>query len=155
MRPVKGQILRLRLPPELPQLERTVRGVVQGASIYLVPRSDGELVVGATVEERGADTSVTAGAVYSLCRDAQLVVPAVAEAELVEASAGLRPGSHDNSPYVGATEVPGLLVATGHYRNGILLAPLTAEIVGELLAGRPMPAFATPFAPARAVAAPA
>ena len=84
VRPVKGQILRLRFPPELPLPERNVRGIVQGSSLYLVPRVDGELVCGATVEERGEDTSVTAGAVYTLLRDAQAILPAIAEAELVE-----------------------------------------------------------------------
>ena len=86
-------------------------------------------MIGGTVEERGFDTSVTAGAVYELLREARALVPDVAELELVEASAGLRPGSPDNMPMVGDSATPGLIVATGHYRNGYLLAPATADAV--------------------------
>ena len=100
-----------------------------------MPRSDGTVVVGATVEERGFDTTVTAGAVYELLRDARRVVPGIAELELVEARAGLRPASPDNAPVVGATSVPGLVLATGHFRNGILLAPYTAAAVADLFEG--------------------
>lgn len=133
VRPVKGQILRLRLPADLPHLGRTVRAIVRGSSVYLVPRDDREVVVGATVEELGDDRRVTAGAVYSLLRDAIAVVPGLAEAELVECVTGLRPGTPDNAPLVGPGPVDGLLLATGHYRNGVLLAPVTADIVCELV----------------------
>jgi glycine oxidase len=149
VRPVKGQILRLRGQADRPLLGRSVRGLVQGSSVYLVPRDDGTVVVGATVEERGFDTTVTAGAVYELLRDARRVVPGVTELELVEARAGLRPGSPDNAPVVGATSVPGLVLATGHYRNGILLSPLTAEAVAAVAAGTDPPAEMAPFSPAR------
>ena len=98
-----------------------------------MPRLDGELVCGATVEERGEDTSVTAGAVYTLLRDAQLILPALAEAELVETAAGLRPGTPDNAPYLGRGALEGLVVASGHYRNGILLAPTSASVVAGAL----------------------
>ena len=149
VRPVKGQILRLRFPPELPLPERNVRGIVQGSSLYLVPRADGELVCGATVEERGEDTSVTAGAVYTLLRDAQAILPAIAEAELVETAAGLRPGTPDNAPYLGKGSIEGLVIASGHYRNGILLAPVSASVVATVLADKPAPLWAVPFSPDR------
>ena len=149
VRPVKGQILRLLPTPEGARLGRTVRAVVEGASVYLVPREDGSLVVGATVEERGFDTTVTAGALYELLRDARRTVPATAEMVLGEALAGLRPGSPDNGPIVGASSVPGLLVATGHHRNGILLAPVTADAICALLCGAEPPAELAPFGPER------
>ena len=101
VRPVKGQILRLAGEARRTLLQRSVRGLVQGTSVYLVPRADGTVVIGATVEERGFDTTVTAGAVYELLRDARRVVPGITEFELVEARAGLRPGSPDNAPIVG------------------------------------------------------
>jgi glycine oxidase len=149
IRPVKGQILRLAGDPAAPLLGRSVRGLVQGTSIYLVPRADGTLVVGATVEELGFDQTVTAGAVYELLRDARRVVPGISELELLEARAGLRPGSPDNAPVVGATSLSGLIVATGHFRNGILLSPLTGEAVAALSVGEPPPPEMVPFSPAR------
>ncbi|HVA03041.1 MAG TPA: glycine oxidase ThiO [Acidimicrobiales bacterium] len=156
VRPVKGQILRL-LPPattpsSIPTLTRTVRGIVQGASVYVVPRHDRTVVVGATVEERGFDAEVTAGAVYELLRDAHRVVPGITEMTLGEASAGLRPGSPDNAPIVGRAAgegVEGLVVATGHYRQGILLAPLTAAAVGAIVSGQDPPDELAPFGPDR------
>jgi glycine oxidase len=155
VRPVKGQILRMHGDEALLP-SRTVRGLVSGSSIYLVPRAHGHFVVGATVEELGADTTVTSGGVYRLLRDAQRVLPAVAELELVEASAGLRPGTPDNSPLIGPAgpEGPdGLLLATGHYRNGVLLAPETAAVVVAMLTGEEVPARALAFSPARFAAA--
>jgi glycine oxidase len=153
VRPVKGQILRLRLPVGLPVPRHTVRAISRGTSLYVVVRPDGEIVCGATVEELGADRRVTAGAIYSLVRDAHLVLPMLLEAEFVEATAGLRPGSPDNAPMIGPGVLEGLLVATGHYRNGILLAPVTAEIIAGLLAaGDPdpaMPEWALAFDPRR------
>ena len=138
IRPVKGHILRLGPAPGAPLLRRTVRALVHGRSIYLVPRPDGSLVVGATVEERGHDTTVQAGAVHELLDDARAVVPAINELELLEARAGLRPATSDNRPVIGWTRLDGVAVATGHYRNGILLAPLTAAAVVSLLAGEPL-----------------
>jgi glycine oxidase len=143
VRPVKGQILRLRGAPEL--IARTVRG----GSVYILPRGDGRVVIGGTVEERGFDTAVTAGAVYELLRDARALVPDIAELDLVEASAGLRPGSPDNMPIVGESTLPGLVVATGHYRNGYLLAPATADAVAGVLAGGRWPESTAPWSPAR------
>lgn len=142
VRPVKGQILRLRDRGGQPLGERLIRG----RDVYIVPRSDGRVVVGATVEERGHDTTVTAGAVHDLLHDARELVPDIAELELVEAAAALRPGTPDNAPIVGWSPVPGLLVATGHYRNGILLTPITADTVAAMLCGEPVPAVANGFA---------
>ncbi|MGH3397114.1 MAG: glycine oxidase ThiO [Streptosporangiaceae bacterium] len=154
LRPVKGQILRLRpgprpagMPPSL--LGRTVRGLVRGSSVYLVPRADGELVVGATQEELGPDTTVTAGGVWELLRDARLLVPGITEFELAQAQAGLRPGTPDNAPAIGPGALPGLVLATGHFRGGVLLAPVTADMVADYLISGRMPELAAPFAPAR------
>ena len=135
VRPVKGEILRLRHREGRAFLDHVVRAYVGGHHVYLVPRADGEVVVGATSEERGFDTTVRAGAVYELLRDAHEVVPGVAELELVEARAGLRPGSPDNAPIVGPSDLPGLLIATGHHRNGVLLTPLTADAVAAHVLG--------------------
>jgi glycine oxidase len=134
VRPVKGQILRLQAHSPVPLPHHTIRGLVNGHDIYLVPRADGELVVGATVEEIGFDTVVRAGAVREMLRDARTIAPVVDELELVEATAALRPGSPDNTPIIGSTSVSGLIVATGHFRNGILLAPITADLVAALVA---------------------
>jgi glycine oxidase len=155
---VKGQILRLAPSERAPVLRRTVRGVVGGSSVYVVPRDDGTVVVGATVEERGFDTSVTAGAVYELLRDAHRVVPGITEMVLGEVTAGLRPGSPDNAPIVGRVAVgglDGLVVATGHYRQGILLTPLTASAVAAIVGGGEPPPEMAPFGPARFTAVPA
>ncbi|MFG3440523.1 glycine oxidase ThiO [Nonomuraea sp. NPDC047897] len=127
VRPVKGQIMRLRSPE--PLLRRCVRGTVHGAHVYLVPRGDGELVVGATQEELGFDTRVTAGGLYELLRDARELVPGVTELEVADVVAGLRPGTPDNVPYIGPSGTPGLTLATGHHRGGVLLAPLTAAVL--------------------------
>jgi glycine oxidase len=136
IRPVKGQILTLRGPADEPVCER----IVVTERVYLVPRGDGRLVVGATVEERGFDLRVTAGGVHELLREAYRALPDVAELELVETAAGLRPATPDNLPLIGPGTIDGLVLATGHYRNGILLAPITAERVLALLAGVSSPA---------------
>ncbi len=131
VRPVKGQILRLRDPAGPGLLRRVVR--FRGG--YVVPREDGRYVLGATVEERGFELTPTAGGVYELLRDAHELVPGISELEIEELSVGLRPGTPDNAPAIGRGAVQGLVWATGHYRNGILLAPLTAELVAGVLAG--------------------
>ena len=136
VRPVKGQLLVLRGSPEQVVTER----VVTTERVYLVPRTDGRLVVGATVEERGFDLQVTAGGVHELLREAYRTLPDVAELELAEMLAGLRPGTPDNVPLIGPGALDGLVLATGHYRNGILLTPITAEAVAAMLAGDPVPA---------------
>jgi glycine oxidase len=149
VRPVKGQILRLRFDPERPMVSHNVRATVRGRSVYLVPRAGGELVVGATVEEQGFDTSVTAGGVHGLLDAAIDVVPAVGELELVEAIARLRPATPDNAPVIGTTDLDGLILASGHHRNGVLLAPVTADAVATILAGHAPPAEVAPFDPRR------
>lgn len=151
VRPVKGQVLRLRMPRSAygPFLSRTVRAVVRGGHVYLVPRASGELVIGATSEETGWETTVTAGGVYELLRDAHELVPGLTELPLTETSAGLRPASPDNAPLLGPTALPGLHLATGHHRNGVLLTPVTGDAMGELLTTGELPEQARPFTPAR------
>ncbi|XMA36748.1 glycine oxidase ThiO [Streptomyces albogriseolus] len=150
VRPVKGQVLRLAMPdrPE-PFLSRTVRAVVRGSHVYLVPRENGELVIGATSEEMGWDTTVTAGGVYELLRDAHELVPGITELPLTETIAGLRPGSPDNAPLLGPTRLAGLLLATGHHRNGVLLAPVTGDAMARALTTGDLPQEAVPFTPRR------
>lgn len=142
VRPVKGQLLYLDgVEPAL--LTHNVRGL----DAYVVPRTDTRVVVGATVEEQGFDTRVTAGAVYELLRAGYELIPELAEFELLECVTGLRPGSPDNAPMIGRTGLEGLLVATGHYRNGILLTPITADAIAGLLTTGKVPAvinFASP-----------
>ncbi|GAA3993814.1 glycine oxidase ThiO [Allokutzneria multivorans] len=135
VRPVKGEILRLRATRStLPPPSRTVRCSVQGNHVYLVPRDGGGLVVGATQYEAGFDTTVTAGGVRDLLRWAEQVLPSISEYEFVECAAGLRPATADNLPVIREVE-PGLVVATGHHRNGMLLAPITADLVLAELEG--------------------
>jgi glycine oxidase len=145
VRPVKGHVLRLRGPASHPLIDRNVRCMVHGTSIYIVPRADGTVVIGATVEEMGYDTTIQAGAVYDLLRDARSIIPGITELELAECTAGLRPGSPDNGPFVGWSSVDRLAVATGHYRNGILLAPVTADAVVDVIQGKPLPEYLEPF----------
>jgi glycine oxidase len=147
VRPVRGQVLRLRDRAGPGMIGRVVR--VQRS--YLVPRADGRYVLGATVEERGFDLAPAAGGVYELLRDAHEVVPSSSELEIEELCVGLRPGTPDNLPLIGAGALEGLWWATGHYRNGILLAPLTGELVGALLAREPVtePEILAACAPAR------
>lgn len=145
LRPVKGQILRLRDPSGSGLLSRVVRM----SSGYLVPRGDGRYVLGATMEERGFDTTVTAGAVFELLRDASELVPGLSELVFDELVAGLRPATPDNHPAIGPAALPGLHYAVGHYRNGILLTPITAELVVRGLLGRKLGDLAAPGAPDR------
>lgn len=133
VRPVKGQVLELRPREDGAPCKR----IVASERVYLVPRPDGRLIVGATVEEQGYDTTVTAGGVHELLREAYRLLPEVAELELVDAAAGLRPGTPDNLPLAGPSPLDGLLWATGHFRNGILLAPLAANVISEQLEGVP------------------
>ncbi|GAA2250002.1 glycine oxidase ThiO [Streptomyces atrovirens] len=150
VRPVKGQVVRLTMPARHgPFLNRTVRAVVRGSHVYLVPRENGELVIGATSEEMGWDTTVTAGGVYELLRDAHELVPGITELPLTETLAGLRPASPDNAPLLGPTELEGLLLATGHHRNGVLLTPVTGDAMAEALTTGVLPEVARPFTPRR------
>jgi glycine oxidase len=141
LRPVYGDILRLRIPQRLrPLVTATVRGLVRGRPVYLVPREDGTVVIGATQREDGSD-AVSAGGVYELLRDAQALVPAVAELELYETVARARPGTPDNAPLLGRVSAPeggdveGLIVATGFFRHGVLLTPAAARVCREILEG--------------------
>jgi glycine oxidase len=152
VQPVKGQILRLAVPDRLsasgPVLSHTVRGIVRGSEVYLVPREHGEVVVGATSEQQGNDTTVTAGGVYELLRNAYELLPISSEFRFCEARAGLRPGTPDNAPIVGQLSA-GLIVASGHYRNGILLSASTATAVTRLIAGQAIAEEWKPFSPER------
>ncbi len=155
VRPVKGQILRLRTDDGRPACGPVVRGVVHGREVYLVARDDGELVVGATSEEQGFDRRSTAGGVHGLLRDARVLLPNIDEYELVEHRVGFRPGTPMNGPLVGPAPaaVAGggggaaarLVLAVGHHRNGVLLAPLTATAVADQLTGGPDAALFAPF----------
>jgi glycine oxidase len=146
VRPVKGQILELRTRGAMPQpFERVLRT----PRCYLVARGDGRVVLGATVEEQGFDTTVTADGVFRLLEAAWEVLPEVGELELVGARAGLRPATPDNAPVIGPGELDGLIWATGHWRNGVLLAPLTGDAVAALLAGDELPEEFDALAPGR------
>jgi glycine oxidase len=145
VRPVKGQVAELRGREGAAPCTR----ILASERIYLVPRPDGRLIAGATTEEQGFDTTVLTGGVHELLREAYRLLPDVAEMEFVDVIAGLRPGTPDNLPFVGPGAVDGLVLATGHYRNGILLAPLTADAVAAHLAGEPMPEAIAAADPAR------
>jgi glycine oxidase len=150
VRPVKGEVLRLRVPEAYrPALTHTVRATARGFSVYLVPRPGGELVVGATSTELGYDTRVLAGGVFSLLRDARTVLPITDELELVEAIAGLRPATPDNAPILGPSGLDGLLWATGHYRNGVLLTPITAQLIADTVRTGVVPELGKPFLASR------
>lgn len=131
IRPVAGETVRLRDVGQGLPCDR----IIVGERVYIVPRDSGEVVLGATVEERGFDTRVRAGGVHELLREAYRLLPEIAEMEFAEACAGLRPGTPDNAPIMGFGRTEGLIFATGHYRNGILLAPITADAVASLLLG--------------------
>ena len=152
VRPVKGQILRLG---GAPLLDGTVRALVRGRAVYLVPYAADRLVVGATVEELGFDARLTAGAVLELLQDAAEVVPGLTELELLETTVRWRPGTPDNAPLLGPSSLPGLVLATGHYRHGVLLTPVTADVVAEVLATGVVPAEAAGLGPERFAQAPA
>ena len=152
IRPVKGEVLRLRpRASSLPPPRHTVRGLVQGRPVYLVPREDGELVLGATQYEAGFDIDPLVGGVRDLIADAERLLPGIADYALVEVAAGLRASSTDNLPLIGWLE-PDVLVAAGHHRNGLLLAPITADAIGALLDGREPPDAVRPADPAREAA---
>ena len=145
VRPLKGEILRLRSRPGESPCER----IVGSERVYIVPRASGEVVIGATVEERGFDLRVSAGGVHELLREAYRTLPEIAELELLECAAGLRPASPDNAPLIGATALDGLLLAAGHHRHGIMLTPLTADAIAAELSGAEAPPPAAALRPVR------
>jgi glycine oxidase len=149
VRPVKGQILTLRESASEPVCSR----IIATERVYIVPRDDGRVAVGATVEEQGFDVRVTAGGVYELLREAYRALPEIAELELTETLCGMRPGTPDNAPLIGRGALDGLLLATGHYRNGILLAPVTAEAIATMVADEEPATDLEAFDPARFAAA--
>lgn len=144
MRPVKGQVLRLQSPADEP----IARHVIRTPDVYLVPRADGEVVIGATMEEMGFDERVTAWAVHDLLREARRVVPGIAELHFVEGRAGFRPALRDHLPAIGAVD-EGLFVATGHFRSGIELAPITARLIADLAVDGTAGDLVAPFDPGR------
>jgi glycine oxidase len=129
VRPVKGQMLALAMDPASPLLQR----VLWTQKAYLVPRRNGRLLVGATTEEKGFDTTLTAGGLLSLLEAAWRALPGIEELPVVETWVGFRPGSRDDAPILGGTVIEGLILATGHHRNGILLAPVTADAIATLV----------------------
>jgi glycine oxidase len=142
LRPVRGQMVRLRGEP-------LIRHVVRTPDVYLVPRQDGELLVGATSEERGFDPAPTAGAVLDLLRDAFRVLPGTTDLAVAELTVGFRPALRDHLPAIGASRRPGVYLAVGHYRNGVLLAPATARWLVEGIVAGAMPEALAPFSPLR------
>ena len=145
VRPVKGQTVRL-------QGQSLIRHVLRSPEVYLVARESGELVIGATVEEQGFDSRPTAGAAMDLLRKAWHVLPGIYDCPLLEVSVGLRPAARDHMPLIGATEMEGVFVATGHYRHGILLTPITAVTVADLIADGQESTLLAPFSPQRILA---
>jgi glycine oxidase len=131
-RPVKGQMLYVAMPEK-----ELLRHVVRTPNVYLVPRSDGRLLIGTTHEEAGFNKQTVPETIQKLYQEALKLVPKLAEARILEAWAGLRPGTPDNLPILGATATPGYFVATGHFRDGILLAPVTAWVMGQIVVGEP------------------
>jgi glycine oxidase len=142
VRPVKGQMLALRMDEAAPLL----RHVVWTPKVYLVPRGDGRLIVGGTVEERGFDASLTAGGILALLEGAWRAVPGIEELAIDEMWAGFRPGSRDDAPMLGPSPLAGLVLATGHHRNGILLTPVTADAVSRYVLSGEVDDAIRPFA---------
>ena len=145
VRPVKGQMLALRMEPSTPILHHAVFG----PNVYLVPRRDGRLVIGATVEERGFDDALTAGGVFGLLEAAWRLLPGIEDLPIDEMWVGHRPTSRDDGPILGPTSVDGLVMATGHHRNGILQTPATVEVVSRFVLGGALVPEAEPFTIAR------
>ncbi len=146
VRPLKGQMVALQMPPGAPLIDHVVWGP---RIIYMVPRNDGRLIIGTTVEEMGFDTQLTAGGMFHILRYAYEILPAIYDLPLVESWAGLRPTSRDDAPILGPSALDGLVMATGHHRNGILLAPMTGEVIGNYLLRGEIPDHIKPFLPGR------
>ena len=144
VRPVKGQMIQMQM-----EIPFELKHVVWGRNAYLAPKSNGRLLLGATVEERGFDRTVTAGGLYSLLEAGWRLVPGIYDLEVTDTWAGLRPGSRDNEPLLGQSSAPGVIIATGHYRNGILLVPITAQEVAKLIVSGETSHWLQPFSPLR------
>jgi glycine oxidase len=149
VRPIKGQMLALQMNAAAPLL----RHVIWAPRSYLVPRGDGRLLIGATVEERGFDAALTAGGLLTLIEGAWRALPAIEELPIAEIRVGFRPGSRDDAPLLGPSAIDGLVIATGHHRNGILLAPLTAAAISACVLSGRVPEMIQSFAPGRFAAA--
>jgi len=146
VRPVKGQMFSLKMNPNNPLINHVIWGPMRNwGPVYMVPRLDGHLILGTTVEEMGFDTSVTAGGLMNILRGCWEILPSIVDLPLDEVWAGLRPGSRDDAPILGPTPIEGLIMATGHFRNGILLAPITAEVITKYILSGELPAIAKPF----------
>ncbi len=143
-RPVKGQMLCLVSPSR-----NLIKHVIRSPEVYLIPRSDGRILVGATVEEAGFDKRTNVETIQRLHRAAIALIPELHNAKILEDWAGLRPGTPDALPILGATATPGYYVATGHFRDGILLAPITAQVMAEVITGTQCSHDIKPFSPAR------
>jgi glycine oxidase len=143
-RPVKGQMLCLASPSR-----NLLQHVIRSPEVYLIPRSDGRILVGTTVEEAGFDKRTDVSAIQRLHRAAIALVPELSHARILEDWAGLRPGTPDALPILGATNTPGYYVATGHFRDGILLAPVTAQVMAEVINGTACSHHIEPFSPSR------
>jgi glycine oxidase len=143
-RPVKGQMLCLAMHPR-----DLLKHVIRTPNVYLIPRGDGRLLVGATVEEAGFDKRTDPATIQSLHAAALALVPKLADSRILEDWAGLRPGTPDGLPILGATATPGYYAATGHFRDGILLAPITAQVMADVISDRNCRYDLTPFSPAR------
>ena len=151
VRPILGEILKVAPRSRaIKTITHTIRGTVRGFPVYLVPRANGDIIIGATEVETGFDLDPTAGGVFQLLRDAREVFPYLSEMRIVELMTGLRPGSPDNAPLMGPlADAVGLFAATGHYRNGVLLAPATGEVMSAYLTGKSIPDYASAFTPSR------
>jgi len=146
VRPIKGQMLAVQMDTRAPVLRHVV-WLPNGG--YLVPRNDGRLIIGGTVEERGFDTSITAGGLLTLIEAAWRAVPTIEELPIAETWVGFRPGSRDDAPMLGPSGIDGLVIATGHHRNGILLTPVSAAVISDYILSGRLPEMALPFAPQR------
>ncbi len=145
VRPIKGQMLAVQMDPAAPLL-RHVLWLPRG---YLVPRRDGRLVIGATVEERGFDARLTAGGLFALIEGAWRAIPSIEELPIAEMWVGFRPGSRDDAPMLGPSGIDRLVIATGHHRNGILLSPVSAAVISAYILTGMLPEIARPFSPER------
>lgn len=147
--PIKGQTLRVRLPESYLGYQKIIRGLAKGYHVYMVPRKHGEIIIGATVEDKGFDTTITVEGIYELLRNITSLLPNISEATIEETLAGLRPGSPNNAPILGSFATQGLFVATGHYRNGILLTPVTSDALSDCVIDQVDPAYIEYFSPNR------